>query len=101
MSLYCDAAVVLATAGQDGSLKSRVYGNKLGLKSKPAHIYALVSETAKYDQFLKEVIDHAGLLVQEPKVRHDLLSSFMSLLTDPALWPRPIVDSHSLLAPDS
>jgi 25S rRNA (cytosine2278-C5)-methyltransferase len=68
MSLYYDAAAVLSTPAQDGSLKSRLYSNKLGLKSKPAHLYALISETSKYDDFLKEVIDHAGLLVQEPKV---------------------------------
>ncbi len=69
MSLYYNAASVLTATGQGGSLKSRIYGNKLGVKSTPAHMYALISETAKYDQILKEVIDHAGLLAQEPKVR--------------------------------
>ena len=69
MSLYYDAARVLTWMPQGGSLKSRIYGNKLGLKSQPAQIYALVSETAKYDEFLKEIIDNAGLLAQESKVR--------------------------------
>ena len=69
MSLYYDAATVLAAEGQEGSLKSRIYGDKLGLRSKSAHLYALISETAKYDTFLKEVIDNAGLLSQESKVR--------------------------------
>jgi putative methyltransferase len=99
MSLYYDAAAVLTTAAQDGSLRSRIYNNKLGLKSKPAHIYALISETAKYDQFLKEVIDNVGLLAQEPKVRQGFLSFFVSLLTDLAIWPWPIVDSNSFVAP--
>ncbi|EXJ61865.1 hypothetical protein A1O7_02295 [Cladophialophora yegresii CBS 114405] len=75
MSLYYDAATVLTTATQDGSLTSRIYSNKLGLRSKPAHVYALISETAKYDQFLKEVIDNAGLLAQESK-----LTPILSLL---------------------
>jgi putative methyltransferase len=68
MSLYYDAATVLTTASREGSLKSRIYENKLGLKSKPAHLYALISETAKYDHFLKDVIDAAGFLPQEKKV---------------------------------
>jgi putative methyltransferase len=69
MSLYYDAAGVFTTTPLGGSLKSRIYSNKLDLKSKPAHLYALISETAKYDDFLKEVIDNAGLLAQESKVR--------------------------------
>lgn len=69
MSLYYDAATVLTNGSQDGSFKSRIYGNKLNLKSKPAHIYALISETAKFNHFVKEVIDHADLLSAEPKVR--------------------------------
>ena len=69
MSLYYDAAAVLTSTTLGGSLKSRIYSNNLELKSKPAHLYALISETAKYDVFLKEVIDNAGLLAQEPKVR--------------------------------
>ncbi|KAL2432591.1 25S rRNA (cytosine-C(5))-methyltransferase rcm1 [Exophiala dermatitidis] len=72
MSLYYDAATVLTNDGLSGSLKSRIYGNKLELKSKPAHLYALISETAKFDGFLKEVIDNAGLLAQEPKLNPTL-----------------------------
>ena len=83
MSLYYDAATVLTATGQGGSLKSRIYGNETGVKSTPAHLYALISETAKYDRFLKEVIDHAGLLVHEPKVRYRDWLLFVSLLTDP------------------
>ena len=69
MSIYYDAATVLTDEAQEGSLKSRIYGNKQSLRSKPAHLYALISETAKYDTFLKEIIDNAGLLSQESKVR--------------------------------
>lgn len=84
MSLYYDAATVLTAAARDGSLKSRIYQNKLDLKSKPAHLYALISETAKYDQFLKEVIDNAALLSHELKVCHTIPNMFASLLTDSA-----------------
>ncbi|OAP64323.1 hypothetical protein AYL99_00295 [Fonsecaea erecta] len=75
MSLYYDAVTVLTASSHEGSLKSRIYGNTLALKSKPAHIYALISETAKYDRFIKEVVDNAGLLAQEPK-----LTPLLSLL---------------------
>ncbi|KAH0837471.1 hypothetical protein AYO21_08930 [Fonsecaea monophora] len=75
MSLYRDAETVLTANAQEGSLKSRIYGNKQGLKSKPAHIYALISETTKYDHFIKEVVDNADLLAREPK-----LTPILSLL---------------------
>jgi putative methyltransferase len=68
MSIYYDASTVLGAGPQAGSLKSRIYDNKLGLRSKPAHLYALISETAKYDSFLKEVIERADFLAQEHKV---------------------------------
>jgi len=98
MSLYYDAATVLTATAQEGSLKSRIYGNKLGLKSKPAHIYALISETAKYDQFIKEVVDNAGLLAQEPKVRKALSQFLVSLLTDSASGLLLIVDTTPFIA---
>ncbi len=100
MSLYYDAATVLGSSEQEGSLKSRIYGNKSALKSKPAHQYALISETAKYDRFLKEVIDSAGFLSQEPKVGYDLPRLFASLLIDPGLRP-VIVDTDSGPPPGS
>ena len=68
MSLYYDAVTVLTGDALQGSLKSRVYSPNASLKAKPAHVYALISECAKYDSFLKEVIDNAGFLVHEPKV---------------------------------
>jgi 25S rRNA (cytosine2278-C5)-methyltransferase len=69
MSLYYDAVTVLCSTELRGSLKSRVYSNDLSLKSKPAHLYALICECAKFDFFLKEVIDNAEVLRHEPKVR--------------------------------
>ncbi|KAK5047808.1 hypothetical protein LTR84_006473 [Exophiala bonariae] len=68
MSVYYDAATILGSESRAGSLKSRIYDNKLGLGSKPTHLYALISEAAKYDNFLKQVIDAANFLAQEPKL---------------------------------
>jgi 25S rRNA (cytosine2278-C5)-methyltransferase len=68
MALYYDAVTVLTSDAEQGSLKSRIYGGKIGLKSKPAQVYALITECAKYDLVLKEVIENAALLEQEPKV---------------------------------
>ena len=70
MSLYYDAATVLTGEEQQGSLKSRIYSNKAGLKSKPAHLYALIAECAKYDAYLKEVVEHSQILKLEPKVSY-------------------------------
>jgi putative methyltransferase len=67
MSLYYEAASVL-TDGTGGSLKSRIYNDTAKYKSRPAQLYALITETAKYDVFLKEVIENADILKLEPKV---------------------------------
>jgi len=69
MSLYYEAASFLSPASsKKGSLKSHIFQTGSNLKSSPATIYALISETAKYDSLLKEVIDNAGLLALESKV---------------------------------
>ena len=69
MSLYYEASSFLSSASpKEGSLKSRIFKTDSSLKSNPATIYALLSETAKYDTLLKEVIDNTGLLALEPKV---------------------------------
>ena len=74
MSLYYDAATFFAaTSSKEGSFKSRIFKNGSNLKSAPATIYALVSETAKYDTLLAEVIDKAAILALEPKVQPLLL----------------------------
>ncbi|KAF3481041.1 uncharacterized protein GIQ15_03800 [Arthroderma uncinatum] len=73
MSLYFEAATVLSGPSNAGSLKSRIYTGQW--KSPPAQIYALVVEAAKYDGFIKQVVDAAGLLSHEPK-----LTPLLSLL---------------------
>lgn len=72
MALYYDAASVLSSTEISGSFKSRIYSND-NLKSKPAQLYALISESAKRDVFLKEVLDNANLLEDEPKVSYVIL----------------------------
>ncbi|KAL4999139.1 S-adenosyl-L-methionine-dependent methyltransferase [Aspergillus recurvatus] len=68
MSLYYEAASVLtAPSSAGGSFKSRLY-NSRNLKASPAQIYALITEAAKWDVLLKEVIDQAGILKLEPKL---------------------------------
>ncbi|KAF2642006.1 S-adenosyl-L-methionine-dependent methyltransferase [Massarina eburnea CBS 473.64] len=54
MSLYYEAASVLANAENvGGSLKSRLYRQK-DLKSSPAQLFALISETSKWSPVLKD-----------------------------------------------
>ncbi|MCJ1484044.1 hypothetical protein MMC06_004212 [Schaereria dolodes] len=81
MSLYYDGAQILsATHEQSGSLKSRVFAAK-DLKSTPAQLFALVSETSKWSFILKEVVEKSKILVLERKLSpalalllvHDLL----------------------------
>ena len=68
MALYYDGVAVLTTpASIGGSFKSRIYSSK-SLKSSPAQVFALVTEAAKWDVVLKEVIEKADLLSLEPKV---------------------------------
>ncbi|KAM0127509.1 hypothetical protein ACHAP3_008741 [Botrytis cinerea] len=81
MSLYYEAAEVLAApTNQGGSLRSRIFSKK-DLKSQPAQIYALAIETCKWSPVLKDVIENADLLRLERKLTptlslllvHDLL----------------------------
>ncbi|KAL4879442.1 S-adenosyl-L-methionine-dependent methyltransferase [Aspergillus karnatakaensis] len=75
MSLYYDAVSILTTpSSTGGSFKSRLYTSR-NLKASPAQIYALITEAAKWDILLKEVIDAAGILKLEPK-----LTPLLSLL---------------------
>lgn len=68
MSLYYEAATILANPDNiGGSLKSRIYKQK-DLKSTPAQIFALIAEASKWSVVLKDVIEKCGLLVQERKV---------------------------------
>jgi putative methyltransferase len=69
MSLYYEAAAVLANSDNTGgSLKSRIYRQK-DLKSKPAQLFALITEASKWSPVLKDVIEKTGLLGEEKKVR--------------------------------
>lgn len=68
MSLYHEAAELLApTSAEGGSLKSRVFKKK-NLKSNPNQLYALVFETCKWSPVLKEIIEKTDLLKHERKV---------------------------------
>ena len=52
-------------------MRSIIYNSKDGKanrKSAPAALYALITEVAKWDVVLKEVIEGAGLLKLESKV---------------------------------
>ena len=68
MSLYHEAAALLANSeNTGGSLKSRTYAKK-DLKNSPAQIYALVSETTKWSPVLKQVVEKSEILKYEKKV---------------------------------
>ena len=76
MSLYYEAASILTDETRGGSLKSRIYNDAAKFYSRPAQLYALITETAKYDVFIAEVIENADILKLEPKVcRYSLLDS--------------------------
>jgi putative methyltransferase len=68
MSLYYEAAAILANTDKaGGSLKSRIYTKK-DLKSTPGQIFALIAEASKWSIVLKDVIEKCGLLSEERKV---------------------------------
>lgn len=65
MSLYHEAAQVLAdTSRGSGSLKGRVFGDKR-LKSAPGQVYALAVESCRWSGVLKEVIEASGILSEK------------------------------------
>jgi 25S rRNA (cytosine2278-C5)-methyltransferase len=69
MALYYDASSILASpASSEGSLRSRIYNSSTPIKSSPPLLYGLITECAKWDAVLSEVIDNAGIISQEPKV---------------------------------
>lgn len=82
MSLYFDAVAILTAPASGGSFKSRIYSAR-NLRAKPAQIYALITEASKWDVVLAEVIENAGILNLERKVR--LLSSGVFLCEVPLL----------------
>lgn len=70
MALYRDAAAILSSPwSSKGSLRSRVYESNGTIQSSPSLVYALITECAKWDVVLSEVVDSAGVIAQEPKAR--------------------------------
>jgi len=83
MSLYYDASTILTNpSSTGGSFKSRIYNSRsTNTKASPAQIYALITETAKWDIVLKEVIERAEILKLEAKVvAHHLIQSAYYIL---------------------
>ncbi|KAL5426499.1 hypothetical protein PMIN07_004551 [Paraphaeosphaeria minitans] len=91
MSLYYEAAAVLANSeNAGGSLKSRIYKNN-GLKTLPAQLFALISEASKWSLVLKDVIERCGLLAEEKK----LTPTLALLLTHDLLLAKSGVAAHA------
>ena len=68
MSLYYEAAAVLANTHKGGgSIKSLVYGVK-NHKSDPKTLFALSTQAAKWSEVLSEVIERSELLKSEKQV---------------------------------
>ncbi|KAJ5493537.1 Bacterial Fmu (Sun)/eukaryotic nucleolar NOL1/Nop2p [Penicillium fimorum] len=74
MSLYFDAVAILTAPSSGGSFKSRIYSAR-NLRASPAQLYALITEAAKWDTVLADVIDKSGILALERK-----LSPLLALL---------------------
>jgi hypothetical protein len=67
MSLYYEAAAILANVDKvGGSLKSRIFSKK-DLKSTPGQLFALIAESSKWSVVLKDVIEKTKLLAEERK----------------------------------
>lgn len=68
MALYYEAASLLQANDGSSSLATRVYAAK-DLKSKPAQLFALLSEAAVWSPVLSPVVEAADVLKHERKVR--------------------------------
>ncbi|KAJ6088649.1 hypothetical protein N7486_009910 [Penicillium sp. IBT 16267x] len=103
MSLYFDAVNILTEPASGGSFKSRIYSAR-DLRAKPAQIYALIIEAAKWDIVLADVIDRAGLLDAERKLSpllalllvHDHLISKNGIAAPAAHTIRQAVERHKV-----
>ncbi|KAJ5525916.1 hypothetical protein N7494_012566 [Penicillium frequentans] len=103
MSLYFDAVNILTEPASGGSFKSRIYSAR-DLRAKPAQIYALIIEAAKWDIVLTDVIDRAGLLDAERKLSpllalllvHDHLISKNGIAAPAAHTIRQAVERHKV-----
>lgn len=90
MALYYEAAAMLQASSDSSSLSARVYAAQ-DLKSKPAQLFALLSEAAVWSPVLSPVIEVAEVLKHERKV-----SESRSLQISIAL-----ADIHGSLSPSS
>lgn len=80
MSLYYEAAAILANADNiGGSLKSRIFKKK-DLKSTPGQIFALIAESSKWSTVLKDIIEKCNLLVEEKKVIVNVVTTYLSFI---------------------
>ncbi|KAF3940101.1 hypothetical protein ABW19_dt0204579 [Dactylella cylindrospora] len=88
MSLYLEAASILESP-QTTSLKSIIYRPSKPFKSPQSKLYALIVETLKFQDILKEVVENAGILKIERKLTpllsilltHDLLLTKSGIAT--------------------
>ncbi|KAK6505935.1 hypothetical protein TWF506_010865 [Arthrobotrys conoides] len=88
MSLYLEAATILESP-QTTSLKAIIYNPAKPFKSPQAKLYALIVETLKFQDILKEVVENAGILKLERKLTpllsilltHDLLLTKSGIAT--------------------
>lgn len=79
MSLYYEAAAFLKNATENNELSSSsIYGKK-DLKTKPAQIVALISQTAKWSAHLSSIIEHVEILRLERKVYGPFVLSEITL----------------------
>ncbi|KAK6525037.1 hypothetical protein TWF281_011922 [Arthrobotrys megalospora] len=67
MSLYLEAATILESP-QTTSLKAIIYNPSKPFKSPQPKLYALIVETLKFQDILKEVVENAGILKLERKL---------------------------------
>ncbi|KAJ5758858.1 hypothetical protein N7520_006014 [Penicillium odoratum] len=103
MSLYFDAVNILTEPASGGSFKSRIYSAR-DLRAKPAQIYALIIEAAKWDTVLADVIDRSGLLDAERKLSpllalllvHDHLIAKNGIAAPAAHTIRQAVERHKV-----
>ncbi|EEY16684.1 conserved hypothetical protein [Verticillium alfalfae VaMs.102] len=102
MSLYHETAEILsAPSTSGGSLRSRIFAKK-GLKSPPAQVYALATETCKWSEVLKEVIEKTDLLRHERKLTpilalllvHDFLLAKSGIALPQTHGLRSAIDRH-------
>ncbi|KAK6332181.1 hypothetical protein TWF718_002713 [Orbilia javanica] len=88
MSLYLEAATILESP-QTTSLKAVIYNPSKPFKSPQPKLYALIVETLKFQDILKEVVENAGILKLERKLTpllsilltHDLLFTKSGIAT--------------------